>query len=118
MNTLFNADPGKLDPKDRRFILKSPDSDFSPERNKQIVEQSIKDYEVMRAKKTAEHDDSYAERSDAVVSYLRHLDRGATTPMEKYFGKKMLAYLRGQQIRERLMAGMTLQNKKGEIIKI
>ena len=77
---------------DKRFILETPDDGFSPERNKFIIEQSIKEYEAMRAKKMKAHDDEYAERADAVVSYLRALSRGGSNAnIEKYFGKKPLA---------------------------
>lgn len=100
-----------------RFYVKDP-TGFSAARNKAIVEQTIQEYDAMRAKKAAEHDDSYAERSDAVVSYLKHLDQGlGESNMSRYFGKKTLAYLRGQQIRETLMKGMTVKNKSGIILK-
>lgn len=100
-----------------RYFVKHP-KDFSPTRNKTIVEQTIKDYEAMRIKKAKQFDDHYAERADAVITYLRSLDRGgATSSLEKYFGKRMLAHLRGQQIRDMLMAGMRVKNKQGEILK-
>lgn len=102
----------------QRFFVKDPVG-FSPERNKEIVENSIKKYEAMRIKKVNDVVDHYSERADAVVSYLKSLDRGkgAQGNLEKYFGKQALAYLRGQQIRDRLMGSMMVKNKSGEIIK-
>jgi hypothetical protein len=105
-------------PEDKRFILDTPDEDFSPERNKAIVEQSIKDYEAMRAKKMKDRVEEYAERADAVTTYLKSLTHGrSNSNMEKYFGKRNLAYLRGQEIREKLMANIRVLDSEGNLIK-
>lgn len=105
-------------PEDKRFILKVAEPGFSPERNKAIVEQTITDYEVSLVKRGKQFDEHYAERADAVITYLRSLDKGqATSNLERYFGRKMLAHLRGQQIRDRLMSGLMVKNKQGQIIK-
>ena len=105
-------------PEDKKYILNTPDAGFSPERNKAIIENSIKEYEAMRAKKLKDQVDQYAERADAVVTYLKSLNKGGMeSNMEKYFGKKNLAYLRGQEIREKLMANMTVRDQDGNIIR-
>jgi len=103
----------------QRFFVRDADG-FSAERNNFIIEQTIKEYEAMRAKKNKQFDDHYAERADAVVSFIKSVDKGNNNSgnnLEKYFGKKMLAYLRGQQIRDQLMSGMTVKNKDGLILK-
>ena len=103
----------------QRFFIKDPQG-FSPERNKAIIEQSIKDYEAMRAQKIKERGDEYIERADAVVTYLKHLSQGhgnGNANMMEYFGRKNLAYLRGEQIRAEIMKDLSFKNKKGEIIK-
>lgn len=93
------------------------DANFSPQRNKAIIEQSIKDYEAMRAKKGTSQDDAFAERADAVVSFLRSMANGhSEKSVDQYFGRKALAQLRGEEIRRQLMSGMTLKNKDGVII--
>src|SRR5258708_4649804 len=102
-----------------RFYKKEPDKDFSPKRNEAIVEGTIKKYEETRRKKSLQHDDNYFERSDAVVTYLKSLDRGTSeSNLEKYFGRKMMAYLRGQQIRDQLMSGLTVKNNEGKIVRL
>lgn len=100
-----------------RFFNSDPDG-FSPERNKFIVEQTIKDYEAMRAKKAKAQDEAYAERADATVTYLKSLDRGqgGESNLLKYFGKRELARLQGLEIKQKLMQGMTIRNQQGEII--
>ena len=102
----------------QRFFNTDPDG-FSPERNKFIIEETIRKYEATRVKKVTEVVDHYAERADAVVSFIKSVDagKGAQGNLEKYFGKQMLAYLRGQQIRDKLMKGMMVKNKTGQIIK-
>jgi hypothetical protein len=85
-----------------RFYVAEGDPDFSPARNKAIIEGTIKKYEAYRRKKDKEYVDSIRERADAVATYLKHVDQKSDTPVEKYFSKSELAYLRGQQIVERL----------------
>ena len=65
----------KLEERDHaKYFLHIPDADFNPVRNQEIVENSIKKYEAMRRKKKHEYDEAYAERSDAVASYLKSFD--------------------------------------------
>ena len=94
------------------------DPNFSPARNKAIIEKSIKDYEALRARKAISQDDAFGERSDAIASYLfsKEVDSGGENSMKKYFGKRTLAYLRGMQIRDQLMASTVFKNKDGAII--
>ena len=90
-----------------RFFVKDP-TGFSAERNKAIIEDSIQKYDKTRAQKLKIALGHYEERADAVVSFIKSVDRGkgAQGNLEKYFGRKALAYLRGEQIRETLMSGM------------
>ena len=101
----------------QRYFVKDPEN-FSAARNKSIIEKTIEDYEEMRRKKAQEKVEKYGERADAVISYLKSIDSGKNVgSMEKYFGKRYLAYLRGQAIRDQLMAGLTIKNNRGGIIK-
>jgi hypothetical protein len=88
---------------DWKYIPKDPEPGFSPERNKRIIEDTIQKYEKTRARKLKEFQDNLAERSDAVATYLTSRYMGSSpTAMERYFGRRNLAYLRGDQIREKL----------------
>lgn len=82
----------------QKFYVVKPDSNFNPDKNKKIVEDSIKKYEKKRLDQRKNYIEQLSERADAVYSYLKHMDRGHSTPIEKYFGKRTLAYLRGQKI--------------------
>jgi hypothetical protein len=100
----------------QRFYVEKPDKDFSPARNKAIIEQTIKDYEAMREKKGKEHDGAYEERADAVTMYLKHLSGYGEKTVDQYFGRKLLAKLRGDAIKQKLMENMKYMNKEGKII--
>lgn len=85
-----------------RFYVAKPDPGFSPARNKMVVEQSIEKYERTRKLKAQEYQDKLAERSNAVVSYLRSKAIDSDTPIEKYLGRRNLAYYQGQKIIEKI----------------
>lgn len=91
----------------QKYYIKNP-KNFSPERNKAIIDQTIKEYEDMRSKRMKGFYDDLGERIDAAASYLMYLERGGSSA-EKYFGKKELARLRGEKIREIMIKG-TLGN--------
>ena len=101
-----------------KYYLNIPEYGFSPTRNKMIVENSIKKYEAMRRKQKEKLRDPYAERADAVVSYLRFADRKPGYELEKYFSKSYLAYLRGVDILREMYARMQIYNNEGELIKL
>ena len=97
-----------FNPMDRKWWPDKPDVDFSPSRNKAIIEGTIKQYEADRAKKMAEFKEGLAERTDATTSYLTgRYGIHRSTPVERYFGKRYLAYLRGQDIIGELKMRMT-----------
>jgi hypothetical protein len=83
---------------DKKFYLETPDPGFSPARNKAVVEESIRKFEAMRKKKYNQAIEQYRERADATVSFIRHVDRGGGNNLRKYFGNKMIAHLRGEEI--------------------
>lgn len=92
----------------RLYFLPEGDPGFSPERNKQTIEKSIKKYEARRLKAIKQAYEEYGERADAVVTFLKAVERGKEANVDKYFGKRTLAALRGDEIRERLMSGMRI----------
>lgn len=93
----------KIDKSDYHLVPVNPDPGFDPEKNKRVIEGTIKKYEAMRRKKIKEHGEQIEERSDALASYLKGMEQGGKqSDIGKYFGKKHLAYLRGQAILERI----------------
>jgi hypothetical protein len=88
--------------KDKKFVLDIPDKGFSPQRNKQVIENSIRKYEAMRAEKMKAFGEGVAERSEAVTSFWHHINQGKHNDIDRYFGPKMLAKLRGADIVDEL----------------
>jgi len=94
---------GEFDPLDKKY-WGPPEPGFSATRNKQVIEDSIKKYEKQRARKMKEFTENLRERTDAAASYLKGMggvDRSRS--VEKYFGKRELAHLRAEDIRNQLI---------------
>jgi hypothetical protein len=96
-----------VNPIDYKFMQDTPDLGFSAERNKEVVEASIKKYEAMRRKKLQQASEGMAERVDAIATYLTSM-KGSNMPAWKYFGRRWMAYLRGDELRKKMM-GNTIQ---------
>jgi hypothetical protein len=99
----------------QKYFVETGDPGFSAERNKSIIERTIAKYEAMRAKKVKEHIEGVAERSDAIIAYMKS-PKQVSTPLEKYFGRKVLAQLRGEQIRDEIDK-LVVKNPFGKIIR-
>lgn len=79
--------------------MPTPDPGFSPEHNRMVIENVIAASEKNSRDKKREFNEEVDERVNAMTQYLKSVDRGgATSNIEKYFGKKQLAYLRGEHV--------------------
>lgn len=85
---------------DWKYVGVEPDPGFDPKHNEKTIAEVIKKNEVLFARKERKRKESIKERASAIASYVKNT-KDNTTP-EEYFGKKTLAYLRGQQIVERM----------------
>jgi hypothetical protein len=105
MKTKVNKEKEKRD--HALYFIEKPDPNFSPAKNKFIIESSILKYEAMRKKKKHEFDDAYRERADAVVSYLKSFNKGGVDhSLLGYFGEKNIRMLRGDEIRAKIHQGI------------
>lgn len=95
----------KIDKLDYKYVGVEPDEGFDPKHNEKVIEEVIKKNEVFFARKERNRKESVKERASAIASYVKNT-KDNTTP-EEYFGKKTLAYLRGQQIVDRLRNAKT-----------
>ena len=89
----------KISKDDLKFIPGTPDPNFNEKKNKSIINQVIKDYESKRASVLKAFRNNVQGRAEAVASYLTS-QHGAQSnnPVERYFGKRTLAELRGENI--------------------
>lgn len=88
---------------DQKFYLEKPDVGFSPKRNREIIRQSILNYEKMREQKAHEYDEAYAERASAVVSYLKFCMGKPGYKLDQYFSKQEIEHLMGMDVKLQLM---------------
>lgn len=94
------------------YFIEDGDVGFSPERNKQVIENSIKKYEAMRMRKNKEYIENIRERSDAVATYLKSRVAEGSTSVEKYFGRKELLRLQGVSILNKMKAAVAQKERK------
>ena len=88
---------------DLQFVPVDADKDFDPEHNRRVIEKTIRDSERIRRQKNREFGEKIAERADAAAYFLKGLAEGRTsTSAEKFFGRKQLAHIRGQEIMKKL----------------
>lgn len=90
-----------LDKRDYKYIVAEGDEGFSPERNKSVVEGTIKKMDALIARKRREYKNELGERVDAVAQYVQHM-KWSNKPADKYFGRRWMAYLRGEQLINRI----------------
>jgi len=96
----------KIAKEDIRFFNESGDG-FNLERNKAVIEGTIKKYEANRARKIKEFRDKLGERADALAFYFKSPHFGfGKSPVEHYFGRRTVAYLRGDEVRHELMGNV------------
>ena len=93
-------------------MLQKPDGDvdFNPERNKRVIEDTIKKTNKRIAQLKKEYSQQVEERVDAASYYLKALLQHKSYTAEHYFGRRELARLRGDAIRERIMSELA-QNR-------
>jgi len=98
---------------DWRFVPVDPDPDFSPEHNKRVIEETIKNSKRLSERKRRESSENVRERASAVAQYLASLKSGKTSSkVVDYFGRKETARLRGEEIADVLRAKIGDATKK------
>jgi len=83
-----------------KFFDHKADASFVARHNKDVVDEVIKETIATSLRKSKEYTEKIKERSDAVATYLKSVASGKEKSVDKYFGKKNLAHLRGQRIVE------------------
>ena len=108
----------KVSKADEKYMTVDPQPGFDPEHNRRVIEDTIKENDLKRLKAQKEHDEAIKERSSALATYLKSLSQGnATSDMKKYFGRRELARLRGEEILARITDPLIVRNGQGKIIR-
>lgn len=96
------------------FFKEGGDPDFNPERNKYLFNLTVENQKRLYLQKKKMFNEGLRERMSAAESYIRYLEKGNVSNAEKYFGKKELARLRGQEVANSLK-NITRINSPGYI---
>jgi hypothetical protein len=97
------------------YFIEDGEKGFSPEYNKMVIEKTMKKARAMRLQRQKEYTEAIGERSDAVATYFKSRLAEGYTPIEKYFGKKNMAYLRGEKILQVLKKRSFLGGKERKV---
>lgn len=99
----------------QKFYVSDPN--YSPAKNRAVIERTIKKHDKKVADQLKKLHDPYMERADAVIAYLKYADKKPGYALDKFFDKRYLTFLRGDDVRRELYARMQIMNNKGELIK-
>ena len=88
---------------DWKYVPVDPDPNFNADRNREIIERTMKKAEKMHKKKLKESEAGIKDRASAVATYLKSLQKGGKeSNINKYFGRRELARLRGEHVLKEL----------------
>jgi len=102
-----------LDPVDYRFINPNPDPDFSPERNKAIINETVKDTEKFFKTQVEAIDESLGNRIDILSTYGRYVFNKGYKDIKHYLGEKQYNALIGEKILSKLRIAETVNRLNG-----
>lgn len=102
-----------LDPADYRFINPNPDPDFSLERNKAVINQTVKDTEKFFKTQVEAIDESLGNRIDILSTYGRYVFNKGYKDIKHYLGEKQYNALIGEKILSKLRIAETVNRLNG-----
>ena len=100
--------------KDWKYMEQSPygDADFDLEHNKRVIAEVDAWNDEMDRRRQREFKENIQERTSAAAQYLKNITQGeGVSDVSKYFGRRYLAYLRGQEIVKKLQSNPALLEK-------
>lgn len=99
---------------DWKYMEKNPygDPDFSEEHNKRVIAEVDEWNDKHLRDVDREYSEKTAERTNAAAAYLKNVTQGqGISDVSKYFGKGLLAYLRGEEVVRKLRENPGLVDK-------
>lgn len=103
-----------LDPKDYRYLRKKADPGFSPERNKAIIEETIKEAEDWYRKFYNAKDKDLENRVDILSSYARYRFNRGVKDLKAYLGPDLYKEIAGEKIIEKLRVASATNKLSGK----
>lgn len=97
-------DNTSISKEDYRFYVDKPDPNFSPERNKAIIQETIVNTTKFFKTKNKAIQDSLGERVDILASYANHTLAGKneTKTLEQYLGRHLYTQIVGEKILQKV----------------
>ena len=103
----------KIVKEDYKFVPVDVDSGFNADHNKKVIEETIRINDRNRRLKVSDYKDKLRARTDAVANYVKSVDNGETSSdVLKFFGRKEIARLRGEEIRETILGKLSNAKKQ------
>ena len=88
------------------------DVNFDPKHNARVIAEVDAWNDEQDRRREREHKNNLSERTSAVAQYLQNVSQGkGVSTVEQYFGRRHLAYLRGEEIVKQLKANPALVEK-------
>lgn len=97
-----NMDTSILSPEDYKYVIDKPDRNFSPKRNKAIIDQTIRQAEKFFKKTATVINESTMNKIDVVSTYGTYRFNRGTKSFRDYVGKKLYSELVGEKILQRV----------------
>ena len=91
-----------IQPEDYKYVIEKPDPKFSPERNKAVIQETIKNTEKFFKEIADKIDDEGMNRIDILSSYGRYRCNRGEKNFKDYAGKKLWGQLIGEKILNRI----------------
>jgi hypothetical protein len=119
----FNSPPllmSKVSRLDWKFVKVDPDPNFNPKHNRRVIDEVIRDTDLLARQKKREFAEGLGERSNAIAQFISSINLGGREEAaEKYFGKQYLDHLKGKEKRAENQSkdGLTVVGKDGKIIR-
>jgi hypothetical protein len=109
-----------VQPEDYKYFIEKPDQNFSPARNKAIINETIAKTEKYFQGIGKVINDNLGNRIDILSSYAtKRLGTGSTKTFEEYVGRRMISELIGERILEKIRVAESvnrLNNNRKDLI--
>jgi hypothetical protein len=105
---------------DWKFVKVDPDPNFNPQHNRRVIDEVMRESEKLAKERRREFTEGMGERASALASFISSVNLGGSSEAaEKYFGKKFLKHLKGEDkiAEKQSQDGLTVVDKKGKVIR-
>jgi len=110
----------KITKPDWKYVRVDPDPNFNPAHNRKVMDEVIRETDLLARKKQREFQEGVGERSAALAQFISAVNLGGKhEAAEKYFGKKFLKHLTGDDktAEKQSKDGLTVVDKKGKVVR-